>query len=166
MNSFRTSYGCRPDTVSFVSGPRLTVIGTGYLGATHAACMAELGFEVLGLDVDPAKIEKLARGEVPFFEPGLPELLKKNVDAGRLRFTTSFQEAGEFGDVHFLCVGTPQKKGEYAADLRFIDEATRSLLPYLKPDALFVGKSTVPAGTAGRLAELLAEKAPGVELAW
>jgi UDPglucose 6-dehydrogenase len=150
-----------------VSSPRLTVIGTGYLGATHAACMAELGFEVLGLDVDPTKIEKLTRGEVPFFEPGLPELLKKNVESGRLRFTTSFQEAGEFGDVHFLCVGTPQKKGEYAADMRFVFEATESLLPYLKPNSLFVGKSTVPAGTAGRIAELLADKGPeGVELAW
>ena len=153
--------------MSHVSGLRLTVIGTGYLGATHAACMAELGFEVLGLDVDPAKIEKLSAGEVPFFEPGLEELLRKNVEAGRLRFTTSVQEAGEFGDVHFLCVGTPQKKGEYAADMRYIDEATNALLPHLKPNSLFVGKSTVPAGTASRLAELLAEKGPdGVELAW
>ncbi len=128
--------------------------------------MAELGFDVLGLDVDPTKIEKLARGEVPFFEPGLPELLKKNVDAGRLRFTTSFQEVGEFGDVHFLCVGTPQKKGEYAADMRFVFEATESLLPFLKPGSLFVGKSTVPAGTAGQIAELLASKTEDVELAW
>src|SRR3954452_19848685 len=152
---------------SHISAPRLTVIGTGYLGATHAACMAELGFEVLGLDVDPAKIEKLSAGEVPFFEPGLEELLRKNVDAGRLRFTTSPQEAGEFGDVHFLCVGTPQKKGEYPADLRYIDEATQALLPHLKPGSLFVGKSTVPAGTARRLAELLADKGPAdVELAW
>jgi UDPglucose 6-dehydrogenase len=153
--------------VSDVSGLRLTVIGTGYLGATHAACMAELGFDVLGLDVDPVKIEKLSAGEVPFFEPGLGELLRKNVEAGRLRFTTSHQEAGEYGDVHFLCVGTPQKKGEYAADLRYIDEATNALLPHLKPNSLFVGKSTVPAGTARRLGELLAEKGPeGVELAW
>src|SRR4051794_39636104 len=152
---------------SLISAPRLTVIGTGYLGATHAACMAELGFEVLGLDVDPAKIEKLSAGQVPFFEPGLVELLRKNVEAGRLRFTTSVQEVGEFGDVHFLCVGTPQKKGEFAADLRYVDEATNALIPHLKPGALFVGKSTVPAGTARRLAELLAEKGPdGVELAW
>jgi UDPglucose 6-dehydrogenase len=149
-----------------MAGLRLTVIGTGYLGATHAACMAELGFEVLGLDVDPTKVEKLSAGKVPFFEPGLEELLRRGVDAGRLRFTTSFEEAGAFGDVHFLCVGTPQKKGEYAADLRYIDEATASLIPHLKPNSVFVGKSTVPAGTAGRLAEWLAEKAPSVELAW
>src|SRR3954451_8643871 len=129
--------------------------------------MAELGFEVLGLDVDPAKIEKLSAGQVPFFEPGLEELLRKNVEAGRLRFTTSVAEAGEFGDVHFLCVGTPQKRGEYAADLRYVNEATEALIPHLRSGALFVGKSTVPAGTARRLAELIAAKAPAdVELAW
>ncbi|MFD0855462.1 UDP-glucose 6-dehydrogenase, partial [Actinomadura adrarensis] len=91
--------------------PRLTVIGTGYLGATHAICMAVLGFEVLAMDVDERKIARLAAGEVPFFEPGLPELLTKALDSGRLRFTTSFAEAGAFGDVHFLCVGTPQTPG-------------------------------------------------------
>src|SRR3954470_12211262 len=97
---------------------RLTVLGTGYLGATHAVCMAELGYDVLGMDVDEAKIAKLNAGEVPFFEPGLEPLLRKNVESGRLRFTTSYAEVAEFGDVHFLCVGTPQKTGEYAADLR------------------------------------------------
>ena len=148
--------------------PRLTVIGTGYLGATHAVCMAELGFEVLGLDVDAAKVEALQSGKVPFFEPGLPELLRKNLDTGRLRFTTSFQEVGAFGDVHFLCVGTPQKKGEYAADMTYVDAAFRSLVPHLRDGALVVGKSTVPAGTAERLAEELATTvtASGVELAW
>jgi UDPglucose 6-dehydrogenase len=103
--------------------PRLTVIGTGYLGATHAVCMAELGFEVLGLDVEQGKVDKLNSGEVPFYEPGLPELLQKNLDTGRLRFTTSYDEVGAFGDVHFLCVGTPQKKGEMAADMTFVDAA-------------------------------------------
>ena len=148
--------------------PRLTVIGTGYLGATHAVCMTELGFEVLGLDVDAAKVEALQSGKVPFFEPGLPELLQKNLDTGRLRFTTSFEEVGAFGDVHFLCVGTPQKKGEYAADMTYVDAAFRSLVPHLRDGALVVGKSTVPAGTAERLAEELATTvtASGVELAW
>ena len=148
--------------------PRLTVIGTGYLGATHAVCMTELGFEVLGLDVDAAKVEALQSGKVPFFEPGLPELLRKNLDTGRLRFTTSFEEVGAFGDVHFLCVGTPQKKGEYAADMTYVDAAFRSLVPHLRDGALVVGKSTVPAGTAERLAEELATTvtASGVELAW
>src|SRR3954470_16522043 len=97
------------DTVFDVSSPRLTVIGTGYLGATHAVCMAELGFEVLGLDVDSDKIARLTDGEVPFYEPGLEPLLRKNLATGRLRFTTSYDEVAEFGDVHFLCVGTPQR---------------------------------------------------------
>jgi len=148
--------------------PRLTVIGTGYLGATHAVCMAELGFEVLGLDVDAAKIAALASGRVPFYEPGLPELLQKNLDSGRLRFTTSYEEVGTFGDVHFLCIGTPQKFGEYAADLTYLDAAFDALLPELREGALVVGKSTVPAGTAERLADQLdrGATAAGVELAW
>ena len=147
--------------------PRLTVIGTGYLGATHAVCMAELGFEVLGLDVLPEKVEALSAGRVPFFEPGLPELLTKNLETGRLRFTTSFEEAGAFGDVHFLCVGTPQKKGEYAADMTYVDAAFSSLIPHAKAGSLLVGKSTVPAGTAERLAEqIAAERGEELELAW
>src|SRR4051812_12839479 len=128
--------------------------------------MAELGYEVLGLDVDKAKIDKLAAGEVPFFEPGLDDLLRKNLATGRLQFTTSFEQAGDFGDVHFVCVGTPQKKGEYAADLRYVDGVMRDLAPCLRDGALVVGKSTVPAGTAARLAEELAASAPGAELAW
>ncbi|MDX6197648.1 MAG: UDPglucose 6-dehydrogenase [Actinomycetota bacterium] len=148
--------------------PRLTVIGTGYLGATHAVCMAELGFEVLGLDVEQGKVDKLNSGEVPFHEPGLPELLQKNLDTGRLRFTTSYDELGAFGDVHFLCVGTPQKKGEMAADMAYVDAAFTSLVPVLREGALVAGKSTVPAGTAERLAAQLDRdaKVSGVELAW
>jgi UDPglucose 6-dehydrogenase len=148
---------------------RLTVFGTGYLGATHAVCMAELGYDVLGVDVDHAKVELLASGEVPFFEPGLEPLLRKNLDAGRLRFGTSYEEAAAFGDVHFVCVGTPQKKGEYAADLSYVDAVITGLAPYLTQEALVVGKSTVPVGTAARLAKRLADEAPGgdaVELAW
>ncbi|MBO3745124.1 UDP-glucose/GDP-mannose dehydrogenase family protein [Streptosporangiaceae bacterium NEAU-GS5] len=146
---------------------RLTVLGTGYLGATHAACMAELGFEVLGLDVDAAKIERLRRGELPIHEPGLEEILQRNLANGRLRFTTSYQEVAEFGDVHFVCVGTPQKKGEYAADVSYLDSVIDSLAPYLTRECLIVGKSTVPVGTAERLAGRLARIAgPHVELAW
>lgn len=149
--------------------PRLTVIGTGYLGATHAVCMAALGYEVLGLDVDAWKIEKLAAGEVPFFEPGLPELLTKTLESGRLRFTTSFEEAARFGDVHFVCVGTPQRPGSDACDLTYVEAAVRDLAPHLTGRALVVGKSTVPVGTAARLTELVHELAPAgtdVELAW
>ena len=148
---------------------RLTVIGTGYLGATHAICMAVLGYEVLGVDVDAEKIGRLRDGEVPFFEPGLPELLAKALESGRLRFTTSLAEAGEFGDVHFICVGTPQRIGSDAADLTYVDAAVRGLAPHLTRRALVVGKSTVPVGTAARLTEVVRELAPAgtdVELAW
>ncbi|WP_083974180.1 UDP-glucose dehydrogenase family protein [Herbidospora daliensis] len=146
---------------------RLTVLGTGYLGATHAACMAELGFDVLGLDVDPDKIARLRRGESPIYEPGLEALLKKHVATGRLRFTTSYQEVAEFGDVHFVCVGTPQKKGEYAADVSYLDQVVDSLGPHLRRDCVVVGKSTVPVGTAQRLATRLRRLAGAhVELAW
>ena len=149
------------------SAPKLTVIGTGYLGATHAVCMAELGFEVLGLDVLPEKVAQLQSGTVPFFEPGLPELLRKNLDSGRLRFTTSMEEVGDFGDVHFVCVGTPQKQGEYAADLTYVDGAFGALVPHAKTGSLLVGKSTVPAGTAERLAaEITAARGDDLELAW
>jgi UDPglucose 6-dehydrogenase len=149
--------------------PRITVIGTGYLGATHAACMAELGFEVLGMDTDAEKVAVLAAGGVPFFEPGLEELLRKNVDAGRLRFTTSPAEVAEFGDVHFLCVGTPQRKDGYAADLTYVDAAVRELAPLLDRPCLVAGKSTVPAGTAERLSAEIHRLAPAgekVEVAW
>ncbi|MEU4563790.1 UDP-glucose/GDP-mannose dehydrogenase family protein [Actinoplanes sp. NPDC023936] len=149
--------------------PRLTVIGTGYLGATHAICMAVMGFEVVGVDVDPGKVAKLNSGEVPFFEPGLPELLTKALETGRLRFTADFADAGAFGDVHFICVGTPQQRDSPAADLTYVDAAVTSLARHLTRRALVVGKSTVPVGTAARLAELIRSIAPAgdqVELAW
>ncbi len=147
--------------------PRLSVIGTGYLGATHAACMAELGFEVIGLDVDPAKIALLTQGRVPFYEPGLDEVLQRNIEAGRLRFTTSWEEVADFADVHFICVGTPQAAGAQRADMSQVFGSVEALAPHLKPDALVVGKSTVPVGTAAALADLLATKAAaGVEVAW
>ncbi|TDC96152.1 UDP-glucose/GDP-mannose dehydrogenase family protein [Actinomadura sp. 7K507] len=139
---------------------RLTVIGTGYLGATHAACMADLGFEVLGLDVDEERIARLSAGDLPFFEPGLETVLRRGLESGRLRFTSSYKEAAEFGEVHFLCVGTPQKSGEYAADLTYVDDAIATLAPLLHRPCLVVGKSTVPVGTAARLAETMARLAP------
>ena len=128
--------------------------------------MAELGYQVLGLDVDKDKIDRLANGDVPFFEPGLQELLRRNLAAGRLGFTSSYEQVGNFGDVHFICVGTPQKPGERGADLSYLDSAIADLAPHLRPGAVVVGKSTVPSGTADRLADLLAAIAPGVELCW
>ena len=148
---------------------RITVIGTGYLGATHAACMAELGFEVLGLDTDPKKVEQLSAGILPFHEPGLPELLRKHTSTGRLRFTTSYEEAGAWGDVHFIAVGTPQKAGDHAADMTYVDNATISLASNITRDAIIVGKSTVPVGTARRLQDLASSVSADsvrIELLW
>lgn len=149
--------------------PRITVVGTGYLGATHAICMAVLGYEVLGVDVDPRKVAELAAGRVPFYEPGLPEKLREALDAGRIRFTTDFDEAASFGDVHFVCVGTPQQEGAAAADLTYVDSAFRELASRIDHRALLVGKSTVPVGTAARLTALVHEVSPAgedLELAW
>ncbi|MFE5702478.1 UDP-glucose/GDP-mannose dehydrogenase family protein [Rhodococcus sp. ACS1] len=148
---------------------RCTVFGTGYLGATHAACMAELGHDVLGVDIDPGKVAKLSSGEVPFYEPGLADVLRRNIDAGRLHFTTSYREAAEFADLHFLGVGTPQKKGEYGADLRHVHSVIDTLAPMLDRPAVIVGKSTVPVGTAadlGARARALAPAGDAVEVAW
>ena len=147
---------------------KMVVLGLGYLGATHAACMAELGHEVLGVEVVPEKREMLAAGEVPFYEPGLPELLKKHIDSGKLRVTGSYDEAAGFADVFFIAVGTPQKKGEYSADLQYVDAAIDELIPMLTRDALILGKSTVPVGTAQRLTERAEDLAKdvSVEIAW
>ena len=149
--------------------PRLTFFGTGYLGATYAICFAELGYEVLGVDVDAAKIDKLAAGTVPFHEPGLDELLVKNIGAGRLRFTTDYAEAAAFGDIHFICVGTPQRADGMAADLSYVESAVCALAPHLQRKALLVGKSTVPVGTAEWVEQLVEKHAPAqseVEVAW
>ena len=144
---------------------KLSVIGTGYLGATHAAAMSSLGFNVVGVDVDESKIAQLRQGRVPFYEPDLEELLKQEVDSGRLTFTTNFAAVAEC-DVHFVCVGTPQKKGSLAADLTYVDSSVATLAPHAKAGSIIVGKSTVPVGTAARLADLLKEQNPKVELAW
>jgi UDPglucose 6-dehydrogenase len=147
---------------------RLTVIGTGYVGAVHAACMAELGHEVLGVDIDAERITALAAGRPPFFEPGLAGMLKRSVDSGRLCFTTSLAEAARFGDTHFLCVGTPQRPDSDEADLRHVDGAVEGLAPHLPGQGhpLVVGKSTVPIGTASRIAARLRAVAPDAEVAW
>jgi UDPglucose 6-dehydrogenase len=146
----------------------ISVIGTGYLGAVHAACMAELGHTVVGIDVDEEKVAALASAHAPFYEPGLDELLARALATGRLSFTTEFSAAAD-ADVHFICVGTPQRAGEFAADLTYVEAAADMLAPYLRRPTLVVGKSTVPVGTAARLARRLATAAPAgadVELAW
>ena len=148
---------------------RCTVFGTGYLGATHAAGMAELGHDVVGVDIDPGKVAKLNDGQIPFYEPGLAKMLRDGLSAGRLSFTTDYELATDFADVHFLGVGTPQKKGEYGADLRHVNAVIDDLVPRLSRPSVIVGKSTVPVGTAieiGRRAQLLTRAGVDVEIAW
>src|ERR1700756_5727280 len=130
---------------------RCSVFGTGYLGATHAAGMAALGHEVVGVDIDPGKVAKLASGDVPFYEPGLRKVLTDNIAAGRLHFTTDYDMAADLAEVHFPGLGTPQKKGEYGADLRHVNAVIDELVPKLTRSAVLVGKSTVPVGTAAEL---------------
>lgn len=148
---------------------RLTVIGTGYLGAVHAACMAAIGHDVLGVDVDAEKIRALSEGRPPFYEPGLDDVLTTALASGRLRFTTSLREAAAHGEVHFICVGTPQRPGSQAADLRYVDAVVDGLVPHLPASCLVVGKSTVPVGTTARLTARVAGLAPAgvrAEVAW
>ena len=144
---------------------RISVIGTGYLGVTHAACMSSLGFNVVGVDNDPKKIALLKAGILPFYEPGLEDLLNEQIATGRLTFATQFAALAD-ADVHFLCVGTPQMPNGLAADMRYVESAVAELASYLKPGSLVVGKSTVPVGTAQKLQESLTITAPGAELAW
>ena len=144
---------------------KLSVVGTGYLGATHAAAMSSLGFEVVGVDVDANKITQLQSGRVPFFEPHLEELLTQELNSGRLKFTTDFSQLSDC-NVHFICVGTPQQKDGIAADLTYVDAAFKAVAEHAKAGSLLVGKSTVPVGTAERLKKELAVSHPNLELAW
>lgn len=149
--------------------PRLTVLGTGYLGMTHAACMASEGFEVLGVDIDAAKVARLNAGEAPIFEPGLDELLRTGLASGRLAFTSSYAEAAAFGDVHFICVGTPQRRDGHGADLAQVEACIDALAPGLTRPCVIAGKSTVPVGTTAALAARVARLAPAgdaVEVCW
>jgi UDPglucose 6-dehydrogenase len=147
----------------------ISVLGAGYLGVAHAACLAELGFEVLAVDTDAARVTALSAGKLPFFEPGLDPLLRRGLDSRRLRFSTSYHDAARFADVHFICVGTPQLAGSDYADLSQLNSCIAALGPLLDRPCLVVGKSTVPVGTAATVAAGLAEAAPAglaVDLAW
>lgn len=142
---------------------KLSVIGCGYLGAVHAAAMASIGHDVVGIDIDAGKIAALTRGEAPFYEPGLPELLSEGIASGRLRFTSDMSEAAGAA-VHFIGVGTPQQRDGDAADLRYVNAAVDGLLPYLSAGDVVAGKSTVPVGTAAGLAPRIEET--GATLVW
>ena len=144
---------------------KLSVIGTGYLGATHAACMASLGFEVIGFDTESSKVDLLSKGKVPFYEPDLEELLAQQIKAKRLTFTNKVEDLSD-ADVHFICVGTPQIINGNAADLTYVNSALDSIAKYVKPGGLVVGKSTVPVGTATKLRRRLLELNPNADLAW
>jgi UDPglucose 6-dehydrogenase len=147
---------------------RISVLGTGYLGATHAACLAACGHQVVGVDTNPEQIERLSEGSAPFHEPGLDALLRDGVDSGSLSFSADYAAAAT-SDVHFLCVGTPQRAGSHAADLTALWSSVESLAPLLDRPCLVVGKSTVPVGTAVQVRDRLRELAPageGVDLAW
>lgn len=147
---------------------RMSVIGTGYLGAVHAACMAHLGHEVVAYDTDASKIAMLSAGTSPFYEPGFDELLATVLGTGRLRFTQSVGEAVSGASVHFVCVGTPQSPGSDAADIQYVDSAFTTVATTVDCDGLIVGKSTVPVGTAQRLAAnpILTSSTHRLEVAW
>ena len=144
---------------------KLSVIGTGYLGATHAACMASSGFEVIGFDTESSKVDLLSKGKVPFYEPDLEELLAEQIKAKRLTFTNKVEDLSD-ADVHFICVGTPQVKNGNAADLTYVNSALESIAKHVKPGGLVVGKSTVPVGTATKLRNRLLELNPKADLDW
>ena len=134
---------------------KVTVIGLGYLGATHAVAMAELGHEVVGIEADPNRLAALQDGKLPFHEPGLDEALTRTLATGRITFQAAHGENTRDADVHFLCVGTPQLAGSYAADTSYLHSAAEALAPYLSSTAVVAGKSTVPVGTAKLLKEKL-----------
>ncbi|MFJ4714342.1 UDP-glucose dehydrogenase family protein [Streptomyces sp. NPDC088785] len=159
----------RKRTTTDEGPPAVTFIGCGYLGATYAACYAELGHPVLGVDTDPSKIAKLSAGELPFHEPGLRDVLRRNLRAGRLQFTTDYRTAAHFADTHFICVGTPQSPDSDAADLSNVESAVQALAGHLRKRSLIIGKSTVAVGTAARLAGIVQDASPpdvDVEVAW
>ncbi len=143
----------------------LSVIGTGYLGTTHAAAMSSLGFTVVGIDIEKEKVAKLSEGKVPFYEPGLEDLLAQEIASGRLTFTTNFSAIKD-SDVHFICVGTPQQSGSLAADLTYVNASVEAVASHAKNGSLIVGKSTVPVGTAQRLHNRIKEINPTLDLAW
>lgn len=144
---------------------KMTVVGCGYLGAVHAACMARSGHHVVGVDVDATKVDSLLAGHAPFYEPGFEQVLVEALATGRLNFTTEMS-AARGSTVHFLCVGTPQRAGENAADMTYVNAAVEALGPHLSPGDLVVGKSTVPVGTAARLATVVSSHQPTALVAW
>ena len=144
---------------------KITVIGTGYVGLVSGTCLAEVGNEVLCLDVDPAKIKIIEDGGIPIFEPGLQEMVQRNVAAGRLHFTTDVEKATHFGTIQFIAVGTPPDE-DGSADMKYVTAAARSIGKYMTDYKVIVDKSTVPVGTADAVHAAVSEelKVRGVEV--
>jgi UDPglucose 6-dehydrogenase len=169
VSMYSAGFGENSDCAEAGAGRQLTFVGMGYLGATYAICFAHLGYDVLGMDIDPRKVALLSSGIVPFFEPGLQELLRANLASGRLRFTDSYDDVVSFGEIHFVCVGTPQQNNGFGADLSFLTAAVSALASRLDRNALIVGKSTVPVGTAAKMQRIVAELSRSkseIEIAW
>ena len=136
---------------------KITVIGTGYVGLVTGTCLAEVGNEVLCLDVDPKKIATLKAGGIPIYEPGLEDMVKRNVEAGRLSFTTDIEESVAFGQIQFIAVGTPPDE-DGSADLQYVVAAARNIGRHMTDTKLVVDKSTVPVGTADKVKAALQEE--------
>ena len=143
----------------------ICMIGAGYVGLVSAACFSEFGFQVVCIDKDPARVASLKRGEVPIFEPGLDDLLARNLAAGRLRFTDSYDSAVGDADVIFLAVGTPMRRGDGHADLSYVFQAVADIAPHIKKFAVITTKSTVPVGTSRAIEKKLKELRPDAEFA-
>ncbi|MFN5028012.1 MAG: nucleotide sugar dehydrogenase, partial [Burkholderiales bacterium] len=136
---------------------KLTVIGTGYVGLVSGACLADVGNQVLCLDLDAKKIDLLKSGGIPIYEPGLKEIVANNIAAGRLRFTTNIEESVAFGDIQMIAVGTPPGE-DGSADLQYVVAAARNIGRFMTSPKIVMDKSTVPVGTADRVREAIAEE--------
>jgi UDPglucose 6-dehydrogenase len=142
---------------------KLAMIGTGYVGLVSGACFAEFGPNVVCVDLDETKVERLRRGEIPIFEPGLDELVAKGIKSGRLSFTTNLAEAVAGADAVFIAVGTPSRRGDGHADLRFVEAAAADVARSLTGYTVIVTKSTVPVGTGRRVAEIIRAENPAAD---
>ena len=136
---------------------KITAIGTGYVGLVSGTCLADVGNDVLCLDVDQRKIDSLLKGIIPIFEPGLQDMVKRNVNAGRLRFTTDVAAATAFGQIQFIAVGTPPDE-DGSADLKYVVDAARSIGRHMTDSKIVVDKATVPVGTADMVRKTIAEE--------
>ena len=139
---------------------RVTMVGTGYVGLVSGACFADFGHQVICVDKDVGKIDRLHQGIMPIFEPGLEDLVSSNVKAGRLSFTTDLSEAVKEADTVFIAVGTPSRRGDGHADLSYVEQAAREIAEHMQGYTVVVNKSTVPVGTGDLVQSIMAEVNP------